>query len=515
MRISQLITFIIVASGFACYGPAQHPVQPPNIVVIMADDMGYGDIQALNAESKIPTSTLNRLATEGVLFTDAHSPSAVCTPTRYGLLCGRYCWRTKLKNGVLGGYSKPLIAGGQPTIGTVLQSAGYTTACIGKWHLGLGWQWKDALPENINFFGVAGEPGSVDYSKPVTDGPTRHGFDYAYIIPASLDMSPYVYLEKDRVTAIPSRLIPGESFPAFYRQGEIADDFEIIDCLNQLTEKATQFIKKQATTEQPFFLYLALSSPHKPVMPSKNFQGKSRLGPYGDFILQVDSAVGTVLSAINDAGIRDNTCVIFTSDNGSFMKHLDDGQPDHVDDPAKQGYRADSHRPNGVLRGTKADIWEAGHRVPFIVRWPGQVPAGKQCAVTITHTDLLATLAEVANTGFPREKCEDSYSFLAYAKNPTAQPTRPPVIHHSSAGMFAIRDGKWKLVLGNGSGGREQPTGKPFEKPYHLFDMSHDFEEKENLIDSQPQLVAELVAKFEAIAADALSQANQPPTPAK
>ena len=307
-------------------------------------------------------------------------------------------------------------------------------------------------PDNINHFGVAGKPGSVDYSKPVTDGPTHHGFDYSYIIPASLDMSPYVYLENDHVTAVPSRLIPAETFPAFYRKGEIADDFQIGDCLDHLTEKAVGFIKNNANEDRPFFLYLALPSPHKPVTPSKIFQGKSELGPYGDYIMQVDAAVGTVLSAIDDSSIRDNTFVVFTSDNGSFMKRLEDGKSDHVDDPTSQGYRVDSHRPNGMLRGTKADIWEAGHRVPLIVRWPGQVPSRERCANTITHTDLLATLANVAETRFSHDKSEDSYSFLEYAKSPEAETRRPPVIHHSSGGMFAIRDGKWKLVLGNGSG---------------------------------------------------------------
>lgn len=515
MKKFQFIAIIILASSFAGGGFAQDQESRPNLVVILADDMGYGDIQSLNSESKIPTSTLNQLAADGVTFTDAHSPSAVCTPTRYGLVCGRYCWRTRLKNGVLGGYSKPLIDPDQPTIGSVLQSAGYQTGCIGKWHLGLGWQWKDQQPDNINYFGIAGQPGSVDFSKPLTDGPAKHGFDYSYIIPASLDMSPYVYIENDRVTAIPSRIAPGEAFPAFHRKGEIADDFRINECLDHLTEKAGQFIKQRAGDDQPFFLYLALPSPHKPVMPSEKFQGKSGVGPYGDYIMQVDAAVGKVLSAIDDSGIRERTLVVFTSDNGSYMRRLAAGQPDHADDPTKQGYRVDTHQPNGILRGTKADIWEAGHRVPLIVRWPGRVPAGQRCANTITHTDILATLADAASTKIPRDKCEDSFSFLESAKIPAAKSTRPPVIHHSSAGIFAIRDGQWKLVLGNGSGGREKPVGKPFEKSFSLFDMSRDLEEKDNLIDSNPQLVDELTQKFEALAAGDQFKSEKPPSTVK
>jgi len=500
--IAVLVLFSIASiNSFAIEPAATESVSSrPNIVVIMADDMGYGDVQRLNPVSTVATPSLNKLAGEGVTFTDAHSPSGVCTPTRYGLICGRYCWRTRLKNGVLGGYSKPLVDLEQQTIASVLGASGYKTACIGKWHLGLGWQWQEDLPANINYFGIAGNPGSVDFSKPITDAPTDHGFDYSYIIPASLDMSPYVYIENNRVTSIPDKVIEGDSFPAFYRKGEIAADFKIIECLDHLTDKAVEFVTKNAKGQQPFFLYLPLPAPHKPVMPTTAFQGKSKLGFYADFVMQVDNAVGQVLESLDRNGVRENTVVIFTSDNGSFMYRFEDGKPDHLDEPKQQGYRPENHQPNGNLRGTKADIWEGGHRVPFFVRWPDKVKTPHQISQTITHTDILATLAEIANAKFDAIASPDSYSFLPQVLQSDAASLRPPVIHHSAGGMFAIRKGKWKLVLGNGSGGRQKPKGKKFAKPYHLFDISADLGENVNLIEQYPEVAEELERQFEQIA---------------
>jgi len=475
----------------------------PNIVVILADDLGYGDVQPNNPDSKIPTPSFNRLAKEGVNFTDAHSGSGVCTPTRYGLVCGRYAWRTNLKRGVLGGYSKPLIATDQQTIGDVLKSAGYHTGCVGKWHMGLGWQWKTNPPDNINFFGIAGEKGSVDYGQPLTDGPTHHGFDESYIIPASLDMSPYVYIENDRVTKVPSELIDGEKFPRFYRKGEISDDFKHIDCLSHLMGKANEFIREQSKTDQPFFLYFPMPAPHKPVIPMERFQGKTKLGSYGDFVSQVDWTIGEVLKALDESGVADDTLLVVTSDNGSFMhRYDDDSTKDHVDDGGVQGYRAANHRANGQLRGTKADVYEAGHRVPFFVRWPGKIKANELSTKTICHTDILATAAEAAAVDFDKPKSEDSFSFLQSAlSKPTHELLpRPLVINHSSNGMFAVRDGKWKLILGDGSGGRQQPRGKAFNKPYQLYDLDADIAEANNVIEDHADVEQRMTKVFEELA---------------
>ena len=342
----------------------------PNIIVVLADDLGYGDVQPLNPNSRIATPNFNRLAKEGMTFIDAHSACAVCTPTRYSLLCGRYPWRSSLKRGVLGGYSRPLINKDRQTIATIAKKAAYKTGCVGKWHLGLGWQWHDEPPKDINNMGIAGgKPGLVDYSKPIDHGPNSLGFDYSFIIPASLDMSPYVYIRNECVTAVPDKVIEGSKFTAFYRKGEIANDFRIEDVLDQLTSEACNFIKQSATGDQPFLLYFPLSAPHKPVLPHSRFRDKTELGHYGDFVHQVDWTVGQILITLDQAGVADDTLLIVTSDNGSFMFRRGDRE-DHVADSKIQGFHPDNHRPNGMWRGTKADIWEAGHRVPFFARWP-------------------------------------------------------------------------------------------------------------------------------------------------
>ncbi|MEM7784457.1 MAG: arylsulfatase [Planctomycetota bacterium] len=470
----------------------------PNIVVILADDLGYGDIRPNNPESAIPTPAFDRLANEGVNFLDAHSGSSVCTPTRYGLLCGKYCWRTRLKRGVLGGYSEPLIDKNQPTIASILKSVGYRTACIGKWHLGLGWQWKQGKPDYLQKRGFAGKANDIDYSKPVTDGPLQHGFDECFIIPASLDMSPYVYVKNENVSQIPQREIAGSKFPVFFRKGEISTDFTHIQCLSHLKDQANAFIEKESKTDNPFFLYFPMPAPHKPVVPMDRFRGKTPMGSYGDFVAQVDWTVGEVLKTIDQCGIADETLVIVTSDNGSFMKRLTPDAKDHIDDDSIQGYRGSNHQANGTLRGTKADIWEAGHRVPFLVRWPSQDRVGQNCSATICLTDILATVADAARISFESKASPDSFSFLAdaFQNRERNYQKRPPVIHHSSGGMFAIRDGKWKLVLGNGSGGREAPKGKPFQKPFHLSNLESDLGESINFADQYHDVAVQMTAEF-------------------
>ena len=466
----------------------------PNIVVILADDLGYGDVQPLNPDSKIETPNFNQLAKAGMTFTDAHSPSAVCTPTRYGLMCGRYCWRTRLKRGVLAGYSKPLIEAERQTIATVLKASGYKTGCVGKWHLGLGWQWKDNAPKDINNMGIAGgKPMLVDYEKPLTHGPNTLGFDFSYIIPASLDMSPYVYIRNHKVTAIPDDVIAGRKFPAFYRKGEIADDFEIDGVLDRLTEQACGFIA-DSNKDQPFFLYFPLSAPHKPVLPHERFKGKTELGPYGDFVTQVDWTVGEIMKALDEKQVADNTLLIVTSDNGSFMNRFENKKEDHSQDSKVHGFHPDNHTANGPFRGTKADIWEAGHRVPFFAHWPEKIKGDSKCDETICHTDLLATAAAITNQKFDQESALDSFSFLELLNGEKRE--RPPVIHHSAGGMFAIRSGNSKLVMGNGSGGRQKPKGKPFEGPFRFFDLSDDQSEKNNLIDSRQPEADELLHEF-------------------
>ncbi len=468
-------------------------VAAPNVLIILADDMGYGDVQALNPSSKIPTPHLNRLAEQGMTFRDGHSPSAVCTPTRYGLLTGRYCWRTTLQSGVLGGYSRPLIEPDRPTIATVLQRAGYYTGAIGKWHLGMT---LPLLDPQANVTPWEGDPG-IDFGGQIPDAPIHHGFDEYFGVSASLDMAPYVFIRNDRFTALPTRQQPAVPFPHFVRKGPRAEDFVIDEVLDRLADEAVEFLRRAAERDQPFFLYLALTAPHKPTQPNARFRGTTRLGDYGDFVAQVDATIGRVLDALESQRLDDQTLVISTSDNGSYMFRFDDDRPDHVDDPSQQGFRADRHRANGRLRGTKADIWEAGHRVPLFVRWPRQVAAGSRCDETVCLTDVYATLAEIVGAQLGENEAEDSVSWLPMLRDQPGASRRVPVIHHSVNGMFAIREGRWKLVAGNGSGGREAPAGKPFVGPYQLFDLSADVEESRNVAAANPDLVERLSDRLE------------------
>lgn len=462
----------------------------PNIVVILADDMGYGDVQALNPNSGIPTPNLDQLSAQGMTFTDAHSPSAVCTPTRYGLLTGRYCWRTQLKSGVLGGYSEPLLEEGRNTVGDLLQSKGYRTAAVGKWHLGMKMPFieQDNAQKSRPW---EGDPG-IDFNGVISDSPIHHGFHEYFGVSASLDMAPYVYIRNDRFNQPPSIQQPAVNFPHFVRKGPRSEEFVIDEVLDRLTAEATAFIKKSAGCDQPYFLYMPLTGPHKPTQPEDRFRGTTDLGEYGDFVSQVDWTVGEVLKAIDASGEAENTLVIYTSDNGSYMYRYDDpDQEDHVDKETIQGFRANRHRANGPWRGTKADIYEAGHHVPFFVRWPGHVEAGAVQAGTVVLTDIFATIAEVVGYEISENEAEDSVSMIKMLNGSCAD-RGVPVVHHSVGGMFAIREGRWKLILGNGSGGREQPRGSPFQEPYQLYDMQEDPAETHNLIETHPEIAQSL-----------------------
>ena len=382
--LHRITTFILIASPFILsIFPSKKAFSSdnrsvPNIVFILADDMGYGDVHALNPKSKIPTPHLDRLAREGMTFTDAHSPSAVCTPTRYGVLTGRYCWRSRLKRGVLNGFSPPLIERNRPTVASFLNAQGYATGIVGKWHLGLG-------------FAKSADGKSLDFNKPIDHGPKELGFVFSYVIPASLDFPPYVYIRDGQVTEAKTVNQPAQKFPAFLRRGPRAADLIMTDVLDHLSEQAAGFIerKSKAKKRQPFFLYFPLTAPHKPVLPHPRFKGKTKLGPYGDFIVQVDWTVGQILKKLDDCGIADETLVIYTSDNGSFMRRSVSPEAargasvDHVADETVQAYLAANHTANYEFRGTKTDIWEAGHRVPFFARWPDKIKPTSKCSKTI------------------------------------------------------------------------------------------------------------------------------------
>ena len=470
-----------------------HAAEGPHIVVILADDMGYGDVHALNPESRLATPHLDRLAGESLTFTDGHSPSAVCTPTRYGLLTGRYCWRTRLKRGVLGGYSRPLLTPQRATLGSLLQNCGYHTAAVGKWHLGMDLPLRAGQRQQESRWDG---DGGVDFGGRITDSPLQHGFDSYYGVSASLDMAPYVYIRNDRFTMQPTQQQRAVKFPHFVRQGPRAEDFVMDKVLDRLTDEAVACIRRGAAAPQPLFLYLALTAPHKPAQPHPRFRGKTGLGEYGDFVAQVDAAVGRVLAAIDVAGIRNETLVVYSSDNGSYMYRFDGGKRrDHVEDVTVQGYRSEHHRANGPFRGTKADIYEAGHHVPLFVRWPGHTRPGTRCVQTVCLTDLFATCAEVAGAALSRDMAEDSFSLVRMLHGESVR-RGAPVIHHSVGGMFAIRDGRWKMIAGNGSGGRAKPRGKPFSEPYQLYDLEADMGETRDVSAMHPEIVARLTSQL-------------------
>lgn len=496
MTIKPIIVFLfcslvsVLVNGVPTSGsdrllPAAKESRPaetrPNIVYILADDLGYGDVGAFNPQGKIKTPNMDQLAREGMKFTDAHSGSAVCTPTRYGVLTGRYAWRTRLQTGVCWGYSLPLIDTRRMTVATLLKQQGYQTGCVGKWHLGLEWTRKDpSIPVNDS---ANLKWNNIDFSKPIKSGPNELGFDYFFGISASLDMHPHVYIENHRVTSVPTRIIKGNGGKAFWREGPIGDDFRHVEVLDRLTDKAVGFIESQKP-EKPFFLYFPLTAPHKPIIPKKEFQNKSGLNEWGDFVMQVDATVGRVMKALEQKGFAENTLVIVTSDNGATpgadFKTL----------------KSKGHNPSGPLRGNKADIFEGGHRVAFIARWPDVVKPGSVCDQTICHTDLLATAAEIARTDLPANAGEDSYSILPLLKGSHSQTIRPYTIHHSINGSFAIRRGKWKLCLCPGSGGWSAPRPPQARKQklpgIQLFNIEQDLAEQKNLEDRYPEEVQQL-----------------------
>jgi arylsulfatase A-like enzyme len=487
--MNRSFSAVLLALGFAgglfspCVGKAaDQPAARPNIVIILADDMGYGDPGCYNKESLIPTPHMDHLASQGLKFMDAHTPSSVCTPTRYGILTGRYCWRTSLQKGVLQGYAPMLIESGRMTVASMLKQQGYATACIGKWHLGLGTDQQ------------------ADYGKPLRPGPNTVGFDYSFIIPASLDMPPYVFVENEQVTEAPSETIAASEMRrkgggGFWRAGAIAPHFKHIDVLPTFTQKAVDFIGKQ-TTRKRFFLYFALNAPHTPWMPIDEFRGKSKADYYGDFVAQVDGSVGRVLQALDDAKLSDNTVVILTSDNGAHWL------PEDI--------RRWGHQANGKLRGQKADIWEGGHRVPFIARWPGKIQPGSQSDELICLTDIMATAAALAEAKLPNNAGEDSFNLMpALLGQELKKPIRPAIVHHSSDGTFAIRQGSWKLAMGLGSHGFSLPKDETPQRggpSGQLYDLGNDLTESTNLWLRQPQRVARLTALLEKYKKDGRSR---------
>lgn len=473
MNTRTYILWMAALMIFSITVTAQKQTKKPNIIYILADDMGYGDVSCYNKESKIKTPGIDRLALGGMMFTDAHTSSSVCTPTRYGILTGRYNWRSALKKGVLSGTSPALILKERTTVASILKKSGYTTAFIGKWHLG----WNFAKDSE----------GKIDFTKEVTHTPNDLGFDYAYGHCGSLDMAPYVYVENGRVTALPKEITENKGKYSWWRKGLTAPDFVHEEVTPNLFRRGINYVKEQANGSNPFFLYLPLPSPHTPILPAEEWQGKSGLNPYGDFVMMVDAYINQLLDAVAAAGIEENTLIIFTTDNGCSPAAF-------IDELKEAG-----HFPNGVLRGHKADIYEGGHRIPFIARWPRAIRAGSRNEQTICTTDLMATVADIVGYSLNDNEAEDSYSMLPLFKEKRLKKTfREATVHHSINGSFAIRKGDWKLIMCPGSGGWSFPHPIKDKEviaklpPIQLYNLKDDIAEQINLQGKFPEKVEEL-----------------------
>ena len=500
---TKLIIVSLLLGLWAISGCTSDEEKYPNIVYILADDMGFGDVSGLNPDAKISTPNLDRLAQEGITFTDAHSGSAVCTPTRYGILTGRYCWRTPLKNSVLWPWDGPLIEPDRPTIGDFLKQHGYTTACIGKWHL--GWEWStldgsgmnDDIPLGKWDQAIRGKTADkIDFSAEIKNGPITRGFDY-YFGDDVPNFPPYCFIENNRTIGLPSMMKPDTMYG---NPGIMVEGWNLEEVMPALTLKVVEYIKAGAgegifkrKQDKPFFLYFPLTAPHTPIAPTADFKGTSDAGAYGDFVQEVDWTVGQVMKALEEAGLAENTLLIFTSDNGS------PGRDGTNMGGSTSSVRAYGHNPSHVFRGIKADIWEGGHHVPFFARWPGKINPGSESGEIICHTDLLATCAAILNKPLPDNAGEDSYNILpALQGEQYDKPIREATVHHSIDGSFAIRQGKWKLELCGGSGGWSKPGNnqvKDMGLPVvQLYDLSTDPQEENNLYEQYPGIVEGLTS---------------------
>jgi arylsulfatase A-like enzyme len=469
----------------------------PNIVVIYADDLGYGDVRCYNPErGKIPTPHIDRLAAGGMRFTDGHSSSGVCSPSRYTLLTGRYHWRTRLQTGIVGLWGAPVITPERLTIGGLAKQSGYRTACIGKWHL--GWNWP--IPANQKkLFASGGYRGKKEltatdehraawrevFSKPIPGGPTAVGFD-SYFGTDVPNWPPYCFIENDRTVGIPSEYAAPELFRKNQasQQGPALKGWTLEPILPALGDRVVEFIRREAQTLEPFLVYLPFTSPHTPLSVNKEWKGKSGLNLYADFVMETDAVVGRVLDALESSGAAKNTLVVFTSDNGC-APYIG------VADLEKKG-----HYPSGPYRGYKADAWEGGHRVPFIVRWPGVVKAGTVSSQLVHQADLLATFAELLQKPLPNAAGEDSVSLMPLLRGKD-EPVRKHAVSASIRGIPAVRSGDWKYIPAPGSGGWGK--GGDQSQPIQLYDLKNDPGEKRNLAADQPERVKEMQELLESL----------------
>ncbi|MHB8972666.1 MAG: sulfatase family protein [Pirellulaceae bacterium] len=494
MHRSPIRLFLVLFS-LVTGGPlASAAERLPNIVILYADDMGYGDVAVQNPDSKIPTPNLDRLASEGLRFTDAHSSSGICTPSRYALLTGRFHWRKF--HDIVNSFDPPVFSADELTLPKLLKQQGYRTACIGKWHL--GWNWSVIQRPGVKPDPATGyAPDAFDWSRPIPGGPLDQGFDY-YFGDDVPNFPPYTWFENDRVLITPTQPLTTTANPAEgaweARPGPMAAGWDFQAVMPRLTERAVEWIGQQRGNPTPFFLYFPFTSPHAPIVPASEFVGRSQAGGYGDYVAQTDATVGAVLQALEDQGLLQNTLVIFTADNG----------PEYY---AYERVRKYQHRSAGPLRGLKRDLWEGGHRVPFIVRWSGRVAAGTVHDALISQVDILATLAAITGCRLPARAAEDSYDLSSVWQEHAASPRRS-IVHNTLANGYAIRHDQWLLVAASSGAVTGVPPwfdaangyGKN-DQPGALYDLSQDLAQRHNLYSERPDKVAELQVLLEQIRA--------------
>jgi arylsulfatase A len=513
MKIGSLLVLLFGVAPMAVVAHAATPKDRPNIIFILTDDLGYGDVDGVYPPGKIKTPQLDHFVTQSMVFEEAHSSSAVCTPSRYSILTGRYNWRSKEKSGVLGGFSHPMIETGRQTVADLLRSQGYKTACIGKWHLGMEWprlgnvavepntpntnsdygdvKETDPLDKNANAKIDFAKLGSHD--KPIGRSPITNGFDEFFGISASLDMAPYVYIQNDHLTEVPTLsngfLVSADGKKT--RIGPAAPDFKAVEVLPTLTQHAIDYVTRcsaDAHGGKPFFLYLALPTPHEPIAPSTEWQGKSGLNFYADYVMETDAYIGKLLAALDKNGLTANTLVIFTSDNGCS--------------PAAdiRFLTAHGHYPSAGRRGYKSDIWDGGHRIPLVVRWPGHIAPNTRTTDFACLGDFMATCADLLGVKLPETEAEDSISFLPVLLGKSTGPgPRDTLAESSIDGSFGIRQGPWKLIFCPGSGGWSNPANPANGKKsssgtprFQLYNCETDPAETTNVLDQHPDVVNRL-----------------------
>jgi arylsulfatase A-like enzyme len=507
----RITLFLVALSTFAS---ASNQTSKPNILVILADDLGYGDVRSYNsARGKIPTPNIDKLATQGMRFTDGHSSSGVCSPSRYTLLTGRYHWRSKLQHGIVGVFGDPLIAPERMTIGTLAKQQGYRTACIGKWHL--GWDWPITKeqrpllspaqqPDDEAKKAGGGNPSTTHlptekqisawsdiFSTPIAGGPITRGFDmyFGTDIP---NWPPFCFIENDRTLGVPTEFLPREYMAKNQasQQGPALKEWKLEGILPALADRTIRFIQESAQKKEPFLVYMPLTSPHTPLSVNSEWKGKSQLNLFADFVMETDSTVGRVLEALEKSGEAQNTLVVFTADNGCApyigVKELE-----------QMG-----HYPSGPLRGYKADAWEGGHRVPFIVRWPGVVRPGSVCSQLVYQSDLLRTFADAFNVKLPETAGEDSFSLMPLLKGED-KPVRETAVSTSMGGTPAVRSGSWKYIPAPGSGG--WGSGGDQSQPLQLYNLAEDLGETNNLAASMPEKITEMHSILEKLILDGRS----------